>query len=521
MTDLIRDILTVTFGAIAGGLTNTVAIWMLFHPYEPPTVFGRRIGFLQGAIPKNQERLAASIGRTVGNRLLTDADLAAIFATPEFRGAFRERLGEFLDDILERERGSLSDMLPPEVTERLGLVIEDVSRSALVRFEEWIASSELEEFLLARTDSLVAAVSDESIEGILTPARGVALSEAIDTWIQDLADGEDLQEALHAYLERTFERLLEPEKTLEGILPPGLVGSMERAIQAYLPLAIGKLGQFLEDPEARVRVESVLRDLLRRFLSDLRFHQRVVARLFLTEDTVERVLSAVEAEGADRLSEMLGDPAVQKAMARGIDEAVLEFLRRPVRDLVGAPDDPAVIEARGTVVSWLIRTARDPATRAFIVERMELAIRNAGARTWGDVFERFPPEQFVGLLATAARSDSASGAYGRAAGRLSSMVLERPVGTPARWIPEAAREELDEALEEPMWVWLQTQVPDVVRRLDVQKRVEQKVIEFPTEKMEEMVRRVTDRELRVIVRLGYALGAGIGGALVLLGRLLP
>jgi uncharacterized membrane protein YheB (UPF0754 family) len=100
------------------------------------------------------------------------------------------------------------------------------------------------------------------------------------------------------------------------------------------------------------------------------------------------------------------------------------------------------------------------------------------------------------------------------------MALERPLGTPARWLPAGARRELEGAMEEPFWGWLQTQVPDVVRRLDVQRRVEEKVLEFPTEKMEELVRRVTDRELRLIVRLGYVLGAFIGGLLVALDHLL-
>ena len=34
--ELIRALITVFFGAMAGGLTNSIAIWMLFHPYEPP-----------------------------------------------------------------------------------------------------------------------------------------------------------------------------------------------------------------------------------------------------------------------------------------------------------------------------------------------------------------------------------------------------------------------------------------------------------------------------------------------------
>ena len=65
-----------------------------------------------------------------------------------------------------------------------------------------------------------------------------------------------------------------------------------------------------------------------------------------------------------------------------------------------------------------------------------------------------------------------------------------------------------------LWDWLQGQVPTVIQRLDVGRRVEQKVMEFPMPKLEELVRRVTDRELRLIVRLGYLLGAIIGTALV-------
>ncbi|MFS8638884.1 MAG: DUF445 family protein, partial [Gemmatimonadota bacterium] len=58
--------LTVLFASIAGGVTNSVAIWMLFHPYEPPRVFGRPLRAFQGAIPKNKARLAAAVGRAVG-----------------------------------------------------------------------------------------------------------------------------------------------------------------------------------------------------------------------------------------------------------------------------------------------------------------------------------------------------------------------------------------------------------------------------------------------------------------------
>ena len=55
--------------------------------------------------------------------------------------------------------------------------------------------------------------------------------------------------------------------------------------------------------------------------------------------------------------------------------------------------------------------------------------------------------------------------------------------------------------------------------IDVARRVEDKVLHFPTQRMEEIVRRVTDRELRLIVRLGYLLGAIIGVGLVVVDSL--
>jgi uncharacterized membrane protein YheB (UPF0754 family) len=57
---------------------------------------------------------------------------------------------------------------------------------------------------------------------------------------------------------------------------------------------------------------------------------------------------------------------------------------------------------------------------------------------------------------------------------------------------------------------VEEQVPRVVQRLDIAKRVEEKILEFPTAQVEELIRGVTERELILIVRLGYVLGGLIG-----------
>ena len=508
--------MTIAFGALAGGITNSVAIWMLFHPYEPPSLFGRSIRIFQGAIPKNQARLAAAVGKTVGTRLLTEEDLTLTFADREFRGAFDDRLSHFLETVLERERGSLRELLPPGVIAELESILEEVTELGLDRLQEYLASDAFATFSEERARSLLEAVADEPVSGILNPAREAALEEAVRDWLEGAVGSEGFKNTVEDYVGRASVSLLEPGKTFEEVLPLGLVGSLEKAISSYLPLALQRLGRLLEDPSARARFERTLHELFHRFLRDLNFYQRVVARLIVTEETVDRVLDTIEAEGAERLSAMLREEAIQDAMARGVNDAIVDFLRRPVASVLGQPEEPSVLEARDTLAGWAVGVARDPATRGFLVEKLNSALDSAGARTWGEILERVPAETLSRWVVSAARSEGAAKLLRRAAQRVVDSLLDHPIGTPANWLPPEAPRRIEEAIGDPLWAWLQTQVPDVVHRINVAGRVEEKVLNFPTQKMEDLVKRVTDRELKLIVRLGYVLGAVIGSILVMM-----
>ncbi|HIK36640.1 MAG: DUF445 family protein [Geminocystis sp.] len=73
-----RFLLPPLVGGIIGYFTNDLAINMLFRPYKPIYVFGRRLPFTPGLIPRNQERLAKKVADTILNSLLTPEELQHI-----------------------------------------------------------------------------------------------------------------------------------------------------------------------------------------------------------------------------------------------------------------------------------------------------------------------------------------------------------------------------------------------------------------------------------------------------------
>lgn len=507
---LLQALITVAFGAVAGGVTNAIAVWMLFHPYEPPRLFGRPVRFLQGAIPKNQARLARAMGKTVGTKLLTPEDLARTVSETGFREAFDDRLRTFLRSIFQERRGSLVELLPPAVLAETRILLGEGSTKALSRLDGYLDSEAFQQAVARWVELMAEELRGRSLAELITPEREAAWSAAADRWLAEIVESESFARAIDDYVSRGAARLLQPDRTFQQILPTGLIAAVERAIAGYLPIALERLGRLLEDPAARAHVERVLHELLNRFISDLKFHQRLVAALVIPPDVVDRVIRAIEAEGANKISELLQDADVRDAMARGVNGAIVDFLEKPVVSVLGQHDDPAVRDARQTVTTWVLSLARDEQTRVFLVEKLRGILGKAEERTWADIFEHLPPDKIASAVVKAARSDRAAQLYAELAAKAVDWVLERPLGRLADHVSADAPDRIETTLSPALWQWVQDQVPGLAQRIDIAQKVEQKILEFPTAQVEALIKGVTDRELQLIVRLGYVLGAGIG-----------
>jgi len=87
-------------GAVIGYITNVVAIRMLFRPLNPIRIFGIRLPFTPGILPRQRNRLAQSIGAMVERELLTPEIVKQRLAREDVREKIRAALSQFTDKIL-------------------------------------------------------------------------------------------------------------------------------------------------------------------------------------------------------------------------------------------------------------------------------------------------------------------------------------------------------------------------------------------------------------------------------------
>jgi uncharacterized membrane protein YheB (UPF0754 family) len=94
-------------GAIIGFVTNVVAIRMLFRPLKEVRIFGIRIPFTPGILPKQRYRLAQNIGGMVERELLTAEIIRKRLAREDVRIKIKNTLSVFTEKILDKTPGEL------------------------------------------------------------------------------------------------------------------------------------------------------------------------------------------------------------------------------------------------------------------------------------------------------------------------------------------------------------------------------------------------------------------------------
>jgi uncharacterized membrane protein YheB (UPF0754 family) len=502
---LISGAVTIGVGAISGGITNAVAIWMLFHPYE------RRFG-LHGAIPKNKERLAKSIGRTVGERLLTPEDITARLAAPQVQAAFAKGIGSVLDNLLEKDRGPLRKELGPDLIAAIETALSGVAPSVAEKVAHWAESDDFGRMLNDFLDGVTKQVGDRPIGGALGDEHRDRITAKVREWVGSLAEHDDLEATLRGWVHERLERMAHDQTPLLDRLPEGLVGTVESAITDYLPIALERLSALLGDPAARDRVERALRDAFDHSVRDLLLHERILAKLVVTDRTIERLVDGFEAEGFDRFAAALAEPEMKAQVTRAVNDAVVNFLRMPLAQRLQrlTPGKRAALET--TLGDWVVRVVRDDTTRDAVARAADRLMGVVERRTWGEAMALIPRDRAVTLAHDVITGERGQQWIGDSVSQVVERLLSRPVGRPARWLADGTSEKLRDGIARAAWDWVQGEIPRIVQQLDVQDMVEQKVRGFSTQRMEEIVRNVTQKELTLIVQLGYVLGAIVGAA---------
>lgn len=87
-------------GSVIGYITNDIAIRMLFRPHKPKYLWGWKLPFTPGIIPKEKGRIAASVGNAISANLINREVLEKNLLSQQMMG----KIGGAVDRFFEKQR---------------------------------------------------------------------------------------------------------------------------------------------------------------------------------------------------------------------------------------------------------------------------------------------------------------------------------------------------------------------------------------------------------------------------------
>ena len=276
---ILKTIAGPLIGAAIGYFTNNIAVKMLFYPRREVRLWGHKLPFTPGAIPKGKERLAKAVGEAVGGTLITREDIEGQLE--------KQNLGKKLaDQILARLNKPVRDAL-----QELPFVTEEAYQDKKQKLAGLLS------------DQLVDAIASVDFYGIITE-RGRAL-------IREKMQGTMLEMLLS-------DQLLDSILTRAGREVQSAVTTQARDV--IFPIVLGKL----ESAEAQSGME---------FLSALDIRGETL------EDAMNYLCARAIREGAEKLLSSVDIAGIveEKINAMSVEELetlVLGVMKKELNTIV-------------------------------------------------------------------------------------------------------------------------------------------------------------------------------------------
>lgn len=162
-------------GAVIGYFTNEIAIKMLFRPYNPKYIFGWRIPFTPGIIPKEKSKIATAIGETISKNLMDRDTMAKNLLSEEMIAKIENGFDLFVEKQKENTE-TIQDFLSHYISpDNVTLSKDNFTQQFSKNISQKIAESNLGEDIATKVVEYAMEQTKKGLLGIFGADKFIGL----------------------------------------------------------------------------------------------------------------------------------------------------------------------------------------------------------------------------------------------------------------------------------------------------------------------------------------------------------
>ena len=248
---------------------------MLFRPQKPIYVFGKKLPFTPGVIPKNKSRIAAAVGNAVGQNLFTNQDIVNAITESGLKNNLSEKImdtafntdssiKDYIDKYYSKKSSENDDLIQTELSKEVDYDASDYDDVIIEETDYDKIKNKVSDVI---TSKILGAFEKIDLNAMVSQIAGKTLSEKVKGTMMEMFLNESTVSAMSApignsiaeYIKNHGEEIIYPlvdtevdsfmEKPVsENLEELGLdTNILESSVNKLFDTAVSKCGSMISE----------------------------------------------------------------------------------------------------------------------------------------------------------------------------------------------------------------------------------------------------------------------------------
>ncbi len=506
----------VIFATVHGYIGAWLAVRMLFRPRQPVKLLGLTV-FPQGMIPRHRDKLATTIGKAVGEELVSQETIVEQLFGKEFlRKKIQSVVSSYTRDLTSQSYPSLVEALPAGIREpvldtvvSLQLKITEHIQTVL-KNEETVES--ISGFVTRRVDEFLSkrvseVVDEEQFNQILS---------FIETRVRSVVKEPVLEKKITEFVNRRVDDLANTNVTLGEMFTPDTIELLKEKASEQIDPIIHQLAEIATSKRTREQIGTLIKREVHDYYENLAFFKKI----FVSRDNlIGEVDDLVNESLPKRIEETLrGDFFAQEAK-NFLDTAINHAAAQPLPEILGKIAPAQLDRLKAQINKGILSVVQGEEMQNSISAYLTDTLQKIRPHSIDAILQTIHPEseeKLKKLLANGLldilQKDETANIINRVLAKQIDRLLSTPIGKLSDHISEEQIENAGAKITETIISAAREKLPEAIKEFDIASVVREKINNYPVEKLESLVMSVAKEHLRTIELFGAFFGFSLGVA---------
>lgn len=478
-------------GAVIGYITNWLAIKMLFRPREAKYIFGMKLPFTPGLIPKEKSRIANKVGETVGTHLLNSDSLSKALKDDKIKSKFNEVAKEKINQVINSNstlEESLKNTLGENYYALKGNMINNIAKTILESIQEEEFKNKLKFYIV---DSIKERLN-KNPEKIIDFINSNKFREVIINTLEE----EKTRDIIGKALLKEVKTLGKEDLTIEEVIPENIKPYIEEYVKSQKDTLVDIIKNLLRDDEVSHKIKSAINDNIPSIVS-----------MFLSGDVIYgKLVSLVDKSlSEEENKEYICDAALA---------FVHESMKKKVSDVinnVGEEKLEVISDALGDKISKKLNTEENIDS---IISKLNCKISSFNnyeeiIKVLFNDYENILIDNIDSMISQIVNNNQLSGEISKIIEKVFDKFLQNSLNDIC-YNKQNLKNSIMSILDNLYNDFVENKSAKVLEIVDISSIVEEQINAFEVDYAEEIIIGIANKELKAITWLGALLGGILG-----------